>query len=57
MQKRMFKIKGKLIWISLVIEIAWLRFKILRLSPLEYIYNQSPLYFRKSWPRNGLISP
>jgi hypothetical protein len=35
MQKRMLKIKGKLIWISLLIEIAWLRFKILKLPLLE----------------------
>jgi len=55
--RKMAKIREKFLWTSLYIEIAWLRFKILKLPPLEYIYNQSPLYSRESWPRNGLISP
>ena len=42
MQKRLAKIKGKLIWISLLIEIVWLRFK---------------LSFRESWFRKSLMSP
>ena len=57
MKKRIFKIRRKYLHISLLIEIAWLRFKILKLPPQEYIYTHPPLCFRESWPRNGLSSP
>ena len=44
MQKN-FKIKGKFIRLSLLIQIAWLRFRLLKLPPQEYIYTYPPSLF------------
>ena len=48
MQERVFQIKARIIWVFLRIQIAWLRFRLLKPSPQEYIYTPPHLYFYES---------
>ena len=48
MQERAFQIKARIIWFFLRIQIAWLRFRLLKLSPQEYIYTHPPIFISMS---------
>ena len=56
MKERMFQIRRKIVRFTLLIQIVWLRFKIRKLLPQDYIYAYPPLCFHESGLRNALIS-